>query len=457
MIDRFQESIERNNLIPAGSTILVGFSGGPDSTCLLHLLKRSGFDVIAAHLNHGQRPEAHHDETHCQTFCDHLDIAYIGGKADVPLIARDYKIGIEEAGRNARYSFFRQSAFKLNANLIATGHNLGDNAETILFQLSRGTGLSGLSGIPRSREGIIRPLLDFTRAEIEEYCSIHNLKTIFDSGNENIEFSRVRIRQRIVPEFKILNSAFETNLHRTANIVSQEDQFLNSLAARLLEQAEQPLNGSLQFLSANCEAAFRVPDILSQPLVLVNRAIRLATKFLGSSLDYHQTETIVNALLAKESGAVTTINGEVAIEFDPEILHLRQLESIEPFRFPLTFPGETISDIFGWKITAETCPAEDFVRKPNSLEVVIDAQSVKGGLYLKAYETGERMKPLGMNEEKLISHILSDNKLTLAAKKRMPIIHDMIGPIWIPGCAISDRAKINQESQRAIRLKIEAL
>lgn len=435
----------------------MGFSGGPDSTCLLHLLHACGYDVIGAHLHHGQRPEADADLAHCEKFCENLGIPFVSGRADVPKIAQDHKISIEEAGRNARYSFFKQSAFRLNADFIATGHNKNDNVETVIFQLTRGTGLSGLAGIPRNREAIIRPLLDFSRSEIENYCKTHELPTLIDSGNHSLEFSRVRIRKNVLPELESINGALLDNVHRSTQIIAAEDQFLDAMAARILEQSEIPLNRHLNFLTLDCEAAFRIHDLLSQPNVLLVRSLRLAAKFLGSNLDQNQTELLVQSLQKAESGAITSSQGKIAIEFDNDSVHFRKLENKEPFRFPLTFPGETISDIFGYKITAESSLSAEIIKDMHCLAVSIDASKTKGGLHLRSYETGEKLQPLGMHNTKLISHILSDQKLTLAAKQRLPIIADMVGAIWIPGCTIADRVKITDATQKAIRLKIEPL
>ncbi|RYG30390.1 tRNA(Ile)-lysidine synthetase, partial [bacterium] len=122
MLEKLRAHLERTGLIPGGVRVLVGYSGGADSTCMLHLLHRLGFDIVAAHLHHGQREEADREAALCEAFCTEIDVPFVSGRADVPRISREAGIGLEEAGRNARYEFFRQAAFRLECELIATAH-----------------------------------------------------------------------------------------------------------------------------------------------------------------------------------------------------------------------------------------------------------------------------------------------------------------------------------------------
>ena len=179
--------IKENNLINSGDTVICGLSGGADSCAMVHLLhslkNQLGFSVICAHLNHMIRgEEAERDQTFAEAFAKALSLPFYSMRQDVPLMAKELGISVEEAGRKARYEFFR-SLKKDSSYKIATAHNKNDNAETVLMHIVRGCGINGLSGIPVCRKDIIRPVLNLSRKEIEDYCRENNICFITDSSN----------------------------------------------------------------------------------------------------------------------------------------------------------------------------------------------------------------------------------------------------------------------------------
>lgn len=455
MLELFRQGLAELGIQPGGPAVLLGFSGGPDSTCLLHLLVESGIDVVAAHLNHQQRPEAAQDVKHCQTFAEGLGAAFLTGTADVPLLAENFNIGLEEAGRKARYAFFDQAAYQTNCALIATAHTQDDLVETVLFNLARGTGMAGLAGIPERRQNIVRPLLSFTRAQVLDYIKKHELPVLHDPGNDNLDFARVRIRRRILPELETVNPEFRANVARLASLVSEENEFLEGVAAAALEKCERPPNGDLAFLTQDCELVLDRESLAVLPPVVLRRALRLAVTFIGATLDHAQTVSLQRAVQNAETTSVTAEGGKVVVETSSNFVHVRDLEPVEPFRFPLTFPGETVSDVFGWKLIAENWSPTDYERNPGSLEVVLTHDPSAGGLYFRSVQAGDKIRPLGLEGSKLVSDVLNDRKFTLAAKKRLPIICDMAGPVWVPGCCLAERVKITPESRRAVRLRLE--
>ena len=396
---------------------------------------------MAAHLHHGQRTEAEKELKLCEAFAQSIDVPFISGHADVPKMAADLRIGLEEAGREARYSFFRQAAYQLNCQLIATAHTLDDQAETILLNLTRGTGISGLAGIPVARDNIVRPLLPFSRDETRSYCLEHGFWLHDDPANVDVSFSRARVRHRVLPELRSINPTADRAIARLGALAEEEDRFLNGMAAAALEQSEVPLNGPLRFLTIECEAAFDRAILSSLPPVLFRRAVRLASTAIGGPLDNDQTRLIEAGVGSGERGSVTAEGGEVVIEWSPEIIHVRQVGQSETFRYPVTLPGETISDVFGWKFTAfeDSYSGQKPVRA--SLEVEIERSAVKGPLYFRAPDAGDLMIPLGFKGKRKLSTLLSDSKLTQAARKRLPIICDLVGPLWAPGICLHERAR----------------
>lgn len=432
-------------LIPPGAQLLVGYSGGPDSTCLIHMMHRCGLDIVAAHLHHGQRQEADVELNLAEAWCEAIGVPLVSGRADVPQIAEQFGIGLEEAGRRARYSFFEQAAGRLNCNHIVTAHTSDDHVETILLNVARGSGLGGLRGIPQTRGIILRPLLGFSRSETQAYCEQHALWTHDDPSNTDLSFSRARIRLRVIPELERLNPEVRRCALRMAEIIAEEDDFLNSAAATALERLLIRLNGPLEFLTQHEEVAFDAAAFKELPRVLGLRAIRLAAASLGA-----ETERS-NAVRIWEGESETLPGGQVAAQWCGDRLHFRSLVEVEPFRHSLTIPGETIADSFGWQITA--FKGLERVQDSDNLEVGLDADALSGNLYFRSPKEGERMASLGMTKAKLISDLLQEKHLTGLARRRLPIVCDLLGPVWIPGVCIADRAKCSNTTKQILRFK----
>ncbi len=456
MLERFREHLRQTGLIPEGSSVLVGYSGGADSTCMLHLLNEVGIDVAAGHLHHGQRREAEREQMLCEAFCADLAIPFVSGRADVPRMSEELKIGLEEAGREARYNFLQSAAFRLHCNLVATAHTRTDLIETVLLNLTRGCGLHGLSGIPERRGNIVRPMLAFSREETRGYCDRRGFWYHDDPANADISFSRARIRHRVLKELRTINSAFDSAVERMVEIVSEEDRFLNGMAAAALEQCELMLNGALRFLTIELEVAFDRLRLTSLPPVVFKRGVRLAAEALGGTLDFAQTEAFTDGVATSERGSVTTEEGKVALEWKPDVVHLRRLDVDPTFRHPLTNPGETISDELGWILEASQVSRTSGANRM-SLVADIDATKTKGQLYFRSTNSGDEMQPLGFTGHRKISTLLSDAKLTRAARSRLPIICDMVGPVWAPGVCLSGRVAANPESKNVIQLRFGPL
>ncbi len=226
-------------LPPSGGVMLVAVSGGRDSVCLLHYLAAMprDFTVAAAHLNHGQRPTAGRDVDFVRQLCRELDVPLTVERADVPALARERGVGLEEAGRMARYDFFRRTADRLGAQRIATAHHAADQAETVVLNLVRGTGMQGLAGIPPVRGRIVRPLLETSREEIETYLEIHRLSHVEDETNRDTALRRNLLRREVMPRLAELHDGAAANICRTAELLRQEDAFLDALAADYLPAA----------------------------------------------------------------------------------------------------------------------------------------------------------------------------------------------------------------------------
>lgn len=246
-----------NMFPPPGGVILCAVSGGRDSMCLLHYLHRLSaqrdFRVAAAHLNHGMRPAAQRDEALVREFCVRRDIPFYVGREKVYDRASAWDLGVEETGRRLRYEFLDRTAETVGAARIATAHHMGDQAETVLLHLLRGAGAEGLGGIPPVRGRLIRPLLNTTRREIEEYLARWEVAYVEDETNTDLSYARNRLRLEIWPELERINGAARENIARTALLVRRENAYLDALAAERM-----PAEGT----SLRCEALLSAPEVL---------------------------------------------------------------------------------------------------------------------------------------------------------------------------------------------------
>lgn len=245
-------TIVKYNLIEDGDKIVLAVSGGPDSICMLNILydiQRKNcqnspsplatlaflakFDIVVAHVNHMIRQEAIDDEIYVRDFCIEKGIEFFSTSIDVQKLANNNKISTEEAGRNARYSFFDDVMSKTNSNKVAIAHNRNDKVETIIMNILRGSGISGLKGIDIIKENkYIRPLLECERSEIEEYCERKKLNPRIDKTNFDNIYTRNKVRNVIIPYIeKEFNPNIINTFNRLSDLIREEDEYLYNVVA----------------------------------------------------------------------------------------------------------------------------------------------------------------------------------------------------------------------------------
>ena len=239
------QTIKKYNLIQKGDNIVIGVSGGPDSICLLHILnslqKQLSFKIYVAHINHMIRKEADNETEYVKEFCKNIGVECFVKKIDVTAIAKQEKKGTEEKGREIRYDFFKEIFQKTNSNKIVTAHNYNDKVETILMNLLRGSGISGLKGIEPKRDNkYIRPLIETERKNIEKYCLDNNLNPKYDKSNEENIYTRNKVRNIVIPYIqKEFNPNIIKTIGRLSNVATEEDDYLNQLSRESFENIKE--------------------------------------------------------------------------------------------------------------------------------------------------------------------------------------------------------------------------
>lgn len=236
MKEEVLETIKKYNMIENGEKVVLAVSGGPDSICMLDILNDIkndvtidiNFEIVVAHVNHMIRKEAEEDEKYVKKYCEEKQIEFYSKSIDVQKMANNNKIGVEEAGRNARYDFFDEILERTNAQKIAIAHNKNDNVETVLMHIIRGSGINGLKGIEPERGKYIRPIIECERNEIEEYCTQKNLQPRIDKTNFENEYTRNKVRNLLIPYIqKEFNPNLIKTIDRLSNLVAEEENYMD--------------------------------------------------------------------------------------------------------------------------------------------------------------------------------------------------------------------------------------
>ncbi len=290
---RVRKTIKEQALIQPGDKLLLGLSGGPDSLCLLHILsglrRELGFELWALHLNHLMRGErAEQDAQWLSAHCDELAVGFRVVRRDVCAEAAAEGICVEEAGRSARHEALASFAAELGGAKVVFGHNRDDQAETVLMRIMRGTGVHGLAAMEyKRRDGVIRPLLDCPRSEIEAYCGKLGLVPLWDSTNASTDYTRNRIRLQLLPQLqKEYNPRLKETLARLASSAREDDDYLSALAERACEELVQSADEETVCIDAGGLKALHP--------ALFNRVVRLA--FAGIGLDEDIASVHISAL-----------------------------------------------------------------------------------------------------------------------------------------------------------------
>ena len=246
MINKVLQTIKKYNLIENGDRLVLGVSGGPDSICMLSILNKIRndeknklqFEIVVAHINHMIRVEAKDDEIFVKQFCEKINVPFYSKSIDIQKIANNNTVGTEEAGRNERYKFFDEILEKTHSNKIAIAHNKNDKVETMIMNILRGSGISGLKGIePIKNNKYIRPLIECERFEIEQYCKDNNIEARIDKTNFENVYTRNKIRNIIIPYIKKeFNPNIIQTMDRLSELVKEEDEFLEKLVQKIYKE-----------------------------------------------------------------------------------------------------------------------------------------------------------------------------------------------------------------------------
>ena len=299
MEKKIWKTINDFKMFENATSIVIGVSGGIDSISLLHFLTKNFKEkkIIVAHINHNLRgDESKRDENFVKNLCEKLEVKFFLKSVNVSDFAKKNKKGIEEFAREVRYNFFREISDKENA-VISTAHTLSDNIETVLFNFARGSGLSGISGIPPVRGKIVRPLIYVTREEIEVYAKKNKLEHVLDSSNLYNCYSRNKIRNIIIPKLKEINQNFEQNAGRCISQAREENEFLDKMARE-----------SLKKVNFDCKKINLLPNAIKK------RVLKLILNQFYNKIEYKHIKLTIDMLEGKIKSFTLGKNKRVTIK-----------------------------------------------------------------------------------------------------------------------------------------------
>ena len=419
--EKVTEFCAEHALLPTGCRVLCACSGGADSTALLHMLcATDGISVVCAHFNHGLRAaESDRDEAFVREMSQRLGVGFVRGGCDVAAYAEANGLGTEEAGRTLRYAFLERAAQEYGCDRIATAHNAQDNAETVLLNLVRGSGLRGLCGIPPVRGRIIRPLLKLSRAEIEAYLAENGLDHVEDGSNATDDYMRNRIRHRVLPLLTGENPAAAEHIAATAELLREDEEYLSELAENFI--MTQPEN------CVSVSALTALPKPVAARVVL--RLCRTPSR--------HVVDAVL-ALCAADSphGAVSLPGMTVVREYDS--LCFNPPTCAEEIVLCEIVQGEF--DIPGTQL--HVCCTQTVCRKEihNSFNTFcFKSENICGKLYITSRNDGDSIRLSGRGCTKTLKKLFSEARMPLVQRQLMPVIRDGCGVAAVYGFGIAQR------------------
>jgi len=436
------------SLIEKGDKILVALSGGPDSVFLLHFLskyqRKYRIELGAFHLNHQLRGKAaEQDEKFCGKFCNKLKIKYFSSVKNVQAFAKKNKISVEEAGRIIRYKLLKELFVKHNYSKISTAHIQDDNTETVFLNLIKGSGITGMSGIPAQRENIIRPVLCLSKDEILDYLHFYGISYRIDESNLSEDYERNYLRKQIIPFIKErLNPSLDETIFNSSLVFQTVKDFFDKKVSEFLNQVIASDDKSLTI------------NINSFPGIhrsIVTESIREAVRNKWEvSLNYSDVKRILE-LANKQSGVAIELSGNLIALKDREKLIIKKKSSVITTKKIFIKVGETLKTNRG-AISIKEFDKNKIKYNADSNIEYVSGDSISKKLLVRKWQNGDKFIPLGMDGEKKISDFIIDIKMNRLEKQNQFVLIDGDQIIWLIGKRIDNRFKITEETKKVLQL-----
>jgi tRNA(Ile)-lysidine synthase len=438
MVERLIKHIDSARLFTLNDSLLVGVSGGLDSVVLVHLLYNAGFSFALAHCNFKLRgEESDQDEAFVKALAARYDKPFFHTTFDTVKVAENEGVSIEMAARNLRYPWFEEIRRRHHYDWILVAHHLDDQIETFFLNLSRGTGISGLTGIKAVNGKVVRPLLFARRQEIETYAIEQNIDFREDSSNVLLDFQRNKIRHMVVPFMEELNPSFRQGMQETISHLHDAYLIFQQAVDLAAERAVMHKSGGEIEISL---AELRLLDPLSTYLFEILKS-------------FHFNGDVVDEM-------IKCIDGQSGKQFfsathrailDREVILVQKIKEVSQRRTYLEECCGRIESPVELSISIKKRDATLQLKTPSHL-ALIDKDKVRFPLIIRKWQPGDYFQPLGMKGVKKLSDFFVDEKFSLADKEKVWLLTNGEEIVWIIGVRLDDRYKITAETRNILEV-----
>lgn len=436
MLQQFQNHVSNQFPFLKGKKLLLAVSGGLDSMVLVHLFQQLEYEIVVLHCNFQLRGlESFGDQQFIQDYTSQNNIPLSFTQFDTEAFAKDYKLSTQLAARELRYSWFYEQLEIQEGDYILTAHHADDNLETFLINLSRGTGLDGLTGIPAQNDTIIRPLLPFSRKEIEEYAAENNLKWREDSSNASDKYLRNKIRHHLIPILKELNPSFMSSFEKTQAYLRESQELVDDAAIMVYQQVAKEIGDEIYFDLNQLLKLSNYKSYLYQWLTEYGFTAWDDIYDLAHSQSGKQVLAPEFRLLKNRDFLILSPiqSKEIQREF---LIHEDQLK----VNFPLNMMFSNVKEM----------------GVPSNTAIFVDQDTLQFPLTLRHWNEGDIFQPFGMNgQSKKVSKLFKDEKLSLLEKENTWLLCSDNQIVWVIGIRQDERFKIEETTKNIVKIAIE--
>jgi tRNA(Ile)-lysidine synthase len=433
--ERFLSFINKHQLLQEGQRILAAVSGGIDSSVMVHLLHKAGVEFAIAHCNFGLRgEESDTDELFVKKLAKKYKVPFYIQHFDTAAFAETEKISIQMAARALRYEWFNKLLDQESYDYIATAHHKNDLAETVLLNLTKGTGIAGFHGILPKNKRVIRPILFMEKDDIYDYTAEQQLIWREDSSNTSNKYQRNFLRNEVIPKLKEINPNFENTLSQTAEKITAIEEWF-------IQQVKQLEKSVVSEQEGNIFISFKEIAALPESLVVLLELLK------PYNFNYDQARNILS-VLNEEPGKIFNSPTHQLVK-DREHLVISS-KSLEHFRSAEIAEGQKDYTGEQLKLSFEVIAAEGFKILIDPRVACMDYALLQWPLHLRKWKDGDWFIPLGMNNKKKISDFLTDEKVPLNIKGQTQVLTSGGAIVWVVGKRIDNRYKITENTQQVL-------